>query len=60
MSEKNQNEKRKSQPDMGMNCAELQEKLLTACHSSRAIHLELMMDRTPESFILTIKRMSNR
>ena len=31
-----------------------------ACHSSRAIHLELMMDRTSESFILAIKRMSNR
>ena len=31
-----------------------------ACHSSRAIHLELMMDRTSESFIMAIKRMSNR
>ena len=31
-----------------------------ACHSSRAIHLELMMDRTSESFILAIKRMANR
>ena len=31
-----------------------------ACHSSRAIHLELMMDRSSESFILAIKRMSNR
>ena len=31
-----------------------------ACHCSRAIHLELMMDRTPESFILATKRMSNR
>ena len=31
-----------------------------ACHSSRSIHLELMMDRTSESFILAIKRMSNR
>ena len=30
------------------------------CHSSRAVHLELLMDRTTESFILAIKRMSNR
>ena len=31
-----------------------------ACHSSRAVHLELLMDKTAESFMLAIKRMTNR
>ena len=30
-----------------------------ACHSSRSVHLELLMDKTTESFILAIKRMTN-
>ena len=30
------------------------------CHSSRGVHLELLQDRTRESFLLAIKRMANR
>lgn len=31
-----------------------------ACHSCRPIHLELMMDRIADSFILAIKRKTNK
>ena len=30
------------------------------CHSSRGVHLELLQDRSSESFLLAIKRMANR
>ena len=30
------------------------------CHASRGVHLELLMDKTTESFLLAIKRFSNR
>ena len=31
-----------------------------ACHSSRAVHLELLQDKMRESFLLAIKGMANR
>jgi len=31
-----------------------------ACHASRAVHLELLQDKTTESFLYAIKRMANR
>ena len=30
------------------------------CHSSGAVHLEILRDKTTESFLLSIKRMANR
>ena len=34
--------------------------LVIGCHASRAIHLEMLQDRSIESFIMALKRFSNR
>ena len=34
--------------------------LVIGCHASRAIHLEMLQDRSTESFIMALKRFSNR
>ena len=35
-------------------------KLVIACHNSRAVHLELVNDKTTEEFVLAMKRFCNR
>ena len=34
--------------------------LVIACHNSRAVHLELVNDKTTEEFVLALKRFCNR
>ena len=34
--------------------------MVIGCHASRAIHLEMLQDRSTESFIMALKRFSNR
>ena len=34
--------------------------LVIACHNSRAVHLELVNDKTTEEFVLAMKRFCNR
>ena len=52
---------KKAQPNKSIKCTIKKCWIVVfACHASRAVHLELLLDKTTESFLLSVKRFCNR